>query len=107
MNQTLEVRVPDIGDFKDVPVLEVLVTPGSRVEADTPLLTLESDKATIDVPAPFSGVIKDIALRAGQRVSQGALILTMLAQQGEAAPEQPAIPATAAAAPASTPAPTP
>ena len=54
------VEVPDIGDFDDVPVIEILVAPGDTVAADDPLLTLESDKATMDVPAPFAGVVKEI-----------------------------------------------
>ncbi len=74
MNPLIEVRVPDIGDFHDVPVIEILVQPGDRIAAETPLLTLESDKATIDVPAPAAGVVKELKLKVGDKVSQGSII---------------------------------
>ena len=80
----VSVEVPDIGDFEDVPVIEILVSPGDTVETDDPLLTLESDKATMDVPAPFAGTIKDIQVGVGDRVSQGRVLLTM-EQSGSAA----------------------
>jgi pyruvate dehydrogenase E2 component (dihydrolipoamide acetyltransferase) len=73
----VSVEVPDIGDFEDVPVIEILVSAGDTVETDDPLLTLESDKATMDVPAPFAGTIKDIQVNVGDRVSQGRVLLTM------------------------------
>ena len=73
----VSVEVPDIGDFEDVPVIEILVSPGDTVQTDDPLLTLESDKATMDVPAPFAGTIKDIQVNIGDRVSQGRVLLTM------------------------------
>lgn len=75
--ETLEVRVPDIGDFTDVPVIEVLVTPGERVEPETPLITLESDKATMDVPSPVAGTVKELSVGVGDTVSEGTLILTL------------------------------
>jgi pyruvate dehydrogenase E2 component (dihydrolipoamide acetyltransferase) len=90
-----EVRVPDIGDFKDVPVIDVLVKPGDRVEAEAPLVTLESDKATMDVPAPAAGTIKEIAVKAGDKVSQGTLIARM--ETAGAASKEPAPPETPAA----------
>ena len=65
--ETLEVHVPDIGDFKDVPVIEVLVKSGDSVKADDSLVTLESDKATMEVPAPFSGVVKDLKVKVKRR----------------------------------------
>jgi pyruvate dehydrogenase E2 component (dihydrolipoamide acetyltransferase) len=77
-----EVVVPDIGDFKDVPVIEVLVKPGDNVKADDSLVTLESDKATMEVPAPFSGVVRDMKVKVGDKVSEGVLILTLEAQDG-------------------------
>jgi pyruvate dehydrogenase E2 component (dihydrolipoamide acetyltransferase) len=83
MTAAIDVRVPDIGDFKNVPVLEVLVQAGMRVEVDTPLLTLESDKATLDVPAPQGGRVRDILVSAGERVSKGSLILTLEANVSE------------------------
>jgi pyruvate dehydrogenase E2 component (dihydrolipoamide acetyltransferase) len=73
----VSVEVPDIGDFEDVPVIEILVSSGDRVAADDPLVTLESDKATMDVPAPFAGVIGDVQVKVGDRVSQGSPLLTI------------------------------
>jgi pyruvate/2-oxoglutarate dehydrogenase complex dihydrolipoamide acyltransferase (E2) component len=71
-----DVLVPDIGDFSDVPIIEVLVAPGATVSADDPLVTLESDKASMDVPAPFAGVVKEVRVSVGDRVSAGTLLLT-------------------------------
>ena len=72
-----EVRVPDIGDFSDVPIIEVLVKPGDTVEAEQALITLESDKASMDVPSPEAGVVDDLAVKVGDTVSEGALILRL------------------------------
>ena len=83
MADFIEVKVPDIGDFKDVPIIEVLVHPGDRVKAEDPLITLESDKASMDVPSPVDGVVKEIKVKVGDKVSQGALILVA---EAEAAP---------------------
>lgn len=77
MIQKMEVRLPDIGDYKDVPVVEFLVKPGDVVALEDPLLTVESDKATMEIPAPFAGTIGEFAVSIGTRVSQGALLLTM------------------------------
>src|SRR5207253_10969677 len=74
---SIEVKVPDIGDFKDVPVIEVFVKPGDRVKPDDSLVTLESDKATMDVPSPSAGVVKDLKLKVGDKVSEGGVILTL------------------------------
>jgi pyruvate dehydrogenase E2 component (dihydrolipoamide acetyltransferase) len=71
------VEVPDIGDFEDIPVIEIHVSEGDRVAADDPLLTLESDKATMDVPAPFAGVVREVRVGVGDRVSQGTLLVTI------------------------------
>jgi len=73
----VEVKVPDIGDFADVPVIEVLVGPGDTVAPEDSLVTLESDKATMDVPAPFAGTVKELKIKVGDRVAQGSLILTL------------------------------
>ncbi len=73
----IDVRVPDIGDFKDVPVIEVLVKPGDRINKEDPLITLESEKATMEVPAPASGVVKELKVNINDKVSQGASILTL------------------------------
>ena len=72
-----EVVLPDIGDFKDVEVIEVLVKPGDEVEAETPLITLESDKATMEVPSPYAGTVQSIQVKVGDRISEGAVILTL------------------------------
>src|SRR5207247_6144497 len=72
-----EVRVPDIGDFKDVPVIEIMVKPGDTVKAEDALITLESDKATMDVPAPLAGVVNAINVKLGDKVSEGTVILTL------------------------------
>jgi pyruvate dehydrogenase E2 component (dihydrolipoamide acetyltransferase) len=81
----IEVKVPDIGDFKNVPIIEILVKPGDSVTAEQPLLTLESDKATLDVPAPASGVVGEIIAKIGDKVSMGTALLT-LDEAGGAAP---------------------
>ncbi len=93
-----EVRVPDIGDFKDVPVIEIFVKVGDTVKAEDPLISLESDKATMDVPAPLSGVVKDIRIQVGDKVSEGSIILALATGSGAAA--APAAAAASAAAPA-------
>src|SRR5690606_28177959 len=72
-----DILVPDIGDFKDVEVIDVLVKVGDAIEVDTPLLTLETEKATIDVPATSAGNVKSIAVKKGDRVSKGSAILTV------------------------------
>jgi pyruvate dehydrogenase E2 component (dihydrolipoamide acetyltransferase) len=77
MADTREVAVPDIGDFTDVPVIEILVSPGEEVGADDPLVTLESDKATMDVPAPFAGKVVDVLVELNAKVSEGTPLLTM------------------------------
>jgi pyruvate dehydrogenase E2 component (dihydrolipoyllysine-residue acetyltransferase) len=109
----IEVRVPDIGDFKDVPVIEVFVKAGDTVAADDSLVTLESDKATMDVPAPSAGVVRDLKLKVGDKVSEGNVILTLESNGAGAAKSAPSpapAPATTpapATAPAPAPAPTP
>ncbi len=97
-----EIRVPELGDFKDVAVIEVLVKPGETVQIDTPLLTLETEKATMDVPSPDAGVIETLHVSKGARISAGSLIATLKVADGAAADAAPAKPAAApAAAPAS------
>ncbi|HET7261088.1 MAG TPA: dihydrolipoyllysine-residue acetyltransferase [Casimicrobiaceae bacterium] len=83
----VEVKVPDIGDFKDVPVIEIMVKPGDTVAAEDPLVTLESDKATMDVPAPFSGDVRELRVKVGDKVSEGSVIVTLAAETAaQAAP---------------------
>jgi pyruvate dehydrogenase E2 component (dihydrolipoamide acetyltransferase) len=101
-----EARVPDIGGHSDVPVIEVMIKPGDTVEKDQSLITLESDKATMEVPAPFAGVVKEVKLKVGDEVSEGALIAVIEAS-GAAAPAPAAKteePAAQAPAPAPAPA---
>ncbi len=86
----IEVKVPDIGDFKDVPVIEILVQPGDRVEKEDSLVTLESDKATMDVPSPEAGTIKELKVQVDDKVSEGSLILTLDAAAGAATESKPA-----------------
>src|SRR6185437_13156309 len=105
-----EVRVPDIGDFKDVPIIEVMVKAGDTIQPEQPLVTLESDKASMEVPSPLGGVVQDLKAKVGDRVSEGSVILTLLtdaaAAQAQsaaaaptmAAPAKPAAPAAAAPA---------
>jgi dihydrolipoamide dehydrogenase len=90
VSQLIEVKVPDIGDFKDVPVIEVLVKPGDTVAAEDSLVTLESDKATMDVPSPAAGVVKDLKVKLGDRLSEGNIILTLEAAGDAAAKPVPA-----------------
>jgi dihydrolipoamide dehydrogenase len=77
MTQVIEIKVPDIGDFKDVAVIELLVKPGDAVEKETSLVTLETDKAAMEVPSPQAGVVKDIRVKVGDTVSEGSLLLTL------------------------------
>lgn len=81
MGETREVRVPDIGDFEGVEVIEVLVKPGDQVEEEDGLITLESDKASMDIPAPFAGVIREVKVAAGDRVSEGDLVAVVEAAE--------------------------
>ncbi len=102
MPQSTEVKVPDIGDFGDVEIIEVAVSPGDRVQVEQGLITLESDKATMDVPSPLAGVVTSVAVTVGDRVSEGSLILTLEGDsQTDAAGADPA-PGAAAAAPRDT-----
>ena len=87
----IEVKVPDIGDFKNIPVIEVLVKPGDSVNKEAPLVTLESDKATMEVPAPAAGIVKEIKVKLGDKVSEGSLVL-MLESAGDGAAAKPAAP---------------
>ncbi len=95
-SKTLEVRVPDIGDFKDVPVIEIMVAPGDHVDIDTPLIVLESDKANMDVPSPFAGTVQSLELKLGDKVSQGALILLLVSAETDTA-ARPQLPDTLSA----------
>ena len=98
MANAIEVKVPDIGDFKNIPVIEILVKPGDSVCAEDPLVTLESDKATMEVPSPAAGTVREIRIKVGDKVSEGALVL-MLEASGDAPAVPKAAPAPAVAAP--------
>ena len=98
---TIEVKVPDIGDFKDVPVISVLVKAGDTIAKDDPIVELESDKATMEVPAPEGGTIKEVKIKEGDKVSEGVVVLLLeAAGAAAAAAAAPAAPAAAAPAPA-------
>lgn len=97
MANAIEVKVPDIGDYKNIPVIEVLVKAGDTVKVEDPLVTLESDKATMDVPSPAAGVVKEIKLKVGDKVSAGVLVLTL---EGGAAAQPSAAAKAAVPAPA-------
>lgn len=94
-----DVTIPDIGDFKDVEVIEVLVKPGDTIAVDTPLVTLETEKATMDVPSTGAGVVKSVAIKKGDRVSKGAVVVTLEQVVATTSTPQPAPKAAPAAAP--------
>ncbi|WP_329859329.1 dihydrolipoyl dehydrogenase [Stenotrophomonas hibiscicola] len=100
---TIEVKVPDIGDYSDVPVIEVLVAVGDTVKKDQGLVTLESDKATLEVPSSAAGVVKEIKVKLGDTLSEGAVVVVLDAEGAAEAPAKAAAPTPAAAAPASKP----
>ena len=103
----IDIAVPDIGDFTDVPVIEILVAPGDEVGVDDPLVTLESDKATMDVPAPVAGVVKQLLVKIGDKLSEGALVLTLEPTADEEPARGDSMPAIRALAAEATPAPDP
>ncbi len=90
MSSLTEVRVPDIGDFDDVPVIEIHVAAGDEVAPEDPLVTLESDKATMDVPAPAAGVVKQLQVKIGDRVSEGSVLLSLETEEAMASADDPA-----------------
>ena len=115
MSQLIEIKVPDIGDYKDVPVIEVHIKPGDTIEKEQSLVTLESDKATMDVPSSHSGVVKEVKVKVGDSISEGSVVLLL---EGSEAPintaantpaptQAPAPVKTQAPAPTPTPTPTP
>src|SRR4051812_13069277 len=93
----IEVKVPDIGDFKNVEVIEVLVKPGDTVAKEQSLVTLESDKATMEIPSPGAGVVKELKLKAGDKVSQGSAILLLESSEATPAEQTPKAPTPPAA----------
>ncbi|HZW23499.1 dihydrolipoyl dehydrogenase [Noviherbaspirillum sp.] len=103
----IEVKVPDIGDFKEVEVIEVLVKAGDTIAVDQSLVTVESDKASMEIPSSHAGVVKELKIKLGDKVSEGSLLLLLEASAGAAAGTPAPAPAPAAAAPAPAPAPAP
>jgi dihydrolipoamide dehydrogenase len=102
----IEIQVPDIGDFKDVAVIEVLVKPGDSIKAEQSLITVESDKASMEIPSSHAGTVKAMRVKVGDTVNQGSVIL-LLEAAGAAAADAPAAPAPSAATPMPSPAPAP
>jgi dihydrolipoamide dehydrogenase len=99
MMSTIEVKIPNIGDFKEVEVIEVMVKPGDTIKVDQSLITVESDKASMEIPASHAGVVKELKVKVGDKVAEGSLLLT-LEESGAGAAPAAAAPAPAAAAPA-------
>jgi len=97
MSSITEVKVPDIGDFKEVDVIEILVKPGDSVAKEASLITVESDKATMEIPSPVAGVVKELRVKLGDKVAEGSMILLLEASAGEAPAAQPPKPAEIAA----------
>ncbi|MEW5769605.1 MAG: dihydrolipoyl dehydrogenase [Pseudomonadota bacterium] len=105
MSQSIEIKVPDIGNFKDVEVIEIMVRAGDTVGRDESLITVESDKAAMDIPCPQAGVVEKLLIKVGDKVSEGSAILTLKAEAAaDAAPVKTETPAPSAPQPASTPA---
>src|SRR5436190_1816856 len=100
MGELTQIRVPDIGDFEDVPIIEIMVKPGDSIAPEQPLVTLESDKASMDVPSPLAGVVAELKIKVGDRVSEGSAILTLVTDAAAAAAPLRRAPTAAAAAPA-------
>src|SRR5689334_17551324 len=101
----VEVKVPDIGDFKEVEVIELMVKPGDTIKVDQSLITVESDKASMEIPSSHAGVVKEIKVKVGDKVAEGSIVLSVEEAEGAgAAAPAAAAPAPAAAAPAPAPA---
>ncbi|MDP3616913.1 MAG: biotin/lipoyl-containing protein, partial [Rhodoferax sp.] len=99
----IEIKVPDIGDFAEVTVIELMVKPGDTIKAEQSLITVESDKASMEIPSCHAGVVKALKVALGDKVKEGSLVLLLEAAERAvqlAAPAQPAAPAPAVAAPA-------
>jgi len=86
MADVKDILVPDIGDFEGVEVIEIMVSPGDTVSVEDPLVSLESDKAAMEIPSPDAGTVKEIKVSIGDKVSQGNLLVTMEVSETEAAP---------------------
>ncbi|HNE17969.1 MAG TPA: dihydrolipoamide acetyltransferase, partial [Rhodocyclaceae bacterium] len=86
MSTLVDVKVPDIGDFSDVPVIELFVKPGDTIKVDDAICTLESDKATMDVPSSAAGLVKEVLIQLGSKVSEGTVIIRIEAAGAAASP---------------------
>ncbi|MBC7859729.1 MAG: branched-chain alpha-keto acid dehydrogenase subunit E2, partial [Burkholderiaceae bacterium] len=95
----VEVKVPDIGDFKEVEIIELMVKPGDTIKVDQSLITVESDKASMEIPSSHAGVVKEFKIKVGDKVAEGSLLLILEVAEG-AAPAAPAPVAAPAPAPA-------
>ena len=84
MGNITEVRVPDIGNFAEVGVIEVHVVPGDTINVDDNLITVESDKAAMDIPSPYQGKVQDVKIKVGDKVAKGTLIMTLVAEPEKA-----------------------
>src|SRR3979411_1558257 len=95
----MEIQVPDIGDFKEVEVIELLIKPGDTIKADQSLVTVESDKASMEIPSSHAGVVKELKVKIGDKVAEGSLLLLLEVSEGapapQAAPASPAPPSSA------------
>ena len=107
MANAIEIKVPDIGDYSDVPVIEVLVAVGDTVKKDQGLVTLESDKATMEVPSAVAGVVKEIKVKLGDEIGEGTVVAIVDADGAAAPAPKPTAAAAAAAKPEPAPAPAP
>src|SRR5574343_422878 len=96
----IDIKVPDIGDFAEVAIIEVLVKPGDTIKAEQSLITVESDKASMEIPSSHAGVVKEMKVKLGDKVAEGSVVLVVEAEEGAAAPAP-----AAAAAPAAIPRP--
>ena len=90
MSNLIEVKVPDIGDFDEVDVIEVLISEGDRIEEDQSLITVESDKASMEIPSSAAGIVKSLKVQVGDKVTEGTVLLELEAADGAAASEPPA-----------------
>src|SRR4029079_12911498 len=100
MANLVEVKVPDIGDFKDVAIIELLVKPGEVIAVDTALIMVESDKASMEIPSSHAGTVKELRIKLGDKVGEGSLIFVVEAAGAAAAAAPAKAPAPASAAPA-------
>jgi pyruvate/2-oxoglutarate dehydrogenase complex dihydrolipoamide acyltransferase (E2) component len=90
MSQLIEIKVPDIGDFSEVTVIELMVKPGDTIKAEQSLITVESDKASMEIPSSHAGVVKELKVKLGDKVKEGSVVLVLDAEGAASAPAAPA-----------------